>query len=73
MHVTFSYSEVRPSTNAINIWIYRHILTIERRGRKVFSGRAYRKPKQQEDVMEIVTSWMEQGLEQGIHKGVHQE
>ncbi len=30
------------------------------------------KPKQQEDVMEIVTSWMEQGLEQGIHKGVHQ-
>ncbi len=30
------------------------------------------KPKQQEDVMEIVTSWMEKGLEQGIHQGMHQ-
>ncbi len=26
-------------------------------------------PKQQEDVMEIVTSWMEQGLEQGVQQG----
>ncbi len=30
-------------------------------------------PRQQEEVMQIVTSWMEQGIEQGIEQGKKQE
>ncbi len=29
-------------------------------------------PRQQEDVMQIVTSWMEEGIEQGIERGIEQ-
>jgi flagellar biosynthesis/type III secretory pathway protein FliH len=29
-------------------------------------------PQQQEEVMEIVTSWMERGIEQGIEQGMEQ-
>ena len=30
-------------------------------------------PNQQEDVMEIVTSWMERGLERGLEQGLHRQ
>ena len=30
-------------------------------------------PEEQEEVMQIVTSWMEQGIEQGIERGIERE
>lgn len=46
-------------------------LTIEEQ--RVFDAELKKiEPEQQERVMEIVTSWMEQGIEQGIEQGAKQ-